>query len=893
MHAVSALSFGLALSIGLSICCHPVYADSDSTVLTEEAVSEKLAEASVSTEPEKFADPLEFTGAAELAESAETAEAAQVAESADSTESAEEILSPEGAATGCFTAKSGSFTLKTVNTDSGAAQTHTVTVTVDKTVDQREKTQTCKYSVTSTGNWQTVPFSDGKKIFGMKLSDGTKSNYFYTLYDRLNLPKPKGYIVSSAAVSGNYNAASDKYKMGVEVRWDHSNSGGTGNNITSGSYFDQTLLNEYAPVFGQNDQRFTNIYETEGVVKLLLLTSCRNAGLRLDCQESGTKNMTVTLNYTPAEYYVNFDSQGGSACAQAKVKYDNDLYLPTPSKKGYVFTGWSGAGLTQSKGTVKNLTATNQKVLDLTAGWSPISYTVTYDSKGGSSAGATTATYDRSFVLPVISRTGYQFLGWSGGGLSGATGTVINLTDVNGGKVSLTAGWSPVKYRIVLRENGGTPCDSIDISYDEEAELPIPTREGYEFLGWSGAGLVKKTGKVKNLSVYQDTEVELTAEWEKIPEPEPEPEEDETLKDIDRKLDDLMEKKDDGQGTQVNEYYNTYGMTSQQAKAWLEYLIGGGSVRLKIDGVDFELVKNDDGTISIKLADMGNAKRVVIPNEITIGEVSYPITSIAAFCFKNNDKLEEVVLGNHVLRIEESAFENCKHLKQVTLNDGLVAIGDRAFFGCTALKQIELKKGIQSIGNSAFEASGLSGTLTLNEGLLSVGKRAFYDCKLLEHLYISASLLQIGDRAFSRCTALKTVTHAPHPELLKIGKQVFMSDTALLRVQIPEKLQLISSKAFFGCSGLLKVKGMNAVDRIGDRAFEGCRSLRSITLPGKLQQIGKKAFYKCKRLKKVTIRSRILSRVGKQAFVKCSKKLKFQVPRNKGARYQKLMKGKY
>ena len=878
LSAALAMSFMTAASSG----SHPVYADPVSC----EGIDQMPENEEVSA-AECLAEPMDLMEG-DLQDSMPEENMLQENMLQDN----EEQLSAQGAATGCFTAKSGSFTLKTVNTDSGATQTHTVTVTVDKTIDQRVKTQNCKYAVTSSGNWQTVPFSDSKKIFGMKLSDGTKSSYFYTLYDRLNLPKPKGYIVSSAAVSGNYNAASDKYKMGVEVRWDHSNSGGTGNNITSGSYFDQTLLNEYAPVFGQNDQRFSNTYETEGVVKLLLLTSCRNAGLRLDCQESGTKNMTVTLNYTPAEYYVNFDSQGGSACAQAKVKYDNDLYLPTPSKKGYTFTGWSGAGLTQAKGTVKNLTATNQKVLDLTAGWSANSYTVTYDSKGGSSAGATNAAYDRSFVLPTVQRTGYQFLGWSGGGLSGATGTVINLTDKNGGTVSLSAGWSPIKYKIVLRENGGSPCESIDISYDEEAELPTPTREGYEFLGWSGAGLVKKTGKVKNLSVYQDTEVELTAEWEKIPEPEPEPEEDETLKDIDKKLDDLMEKKTDP-STEINEYYNTYGMTSQQAKEWLEYLIGGGSVRLKIDGVDFELVKNDDGTISIKLADMGNVKKVVIPNEITIGEVSYPITSIAAFCFKNNDKVEEVVLGNHVLRIEESAFENCKNLKRITLNDGLVSIGDKAFFGCTSLQQIELKKGIQSIGNSAFEGSGLSGTLKLNEGLLSVGKRAFFGCKALEHLYISASLLQIGDQAFSQCTALKTVTHAPHPELLKLGKQAFMSDKALLRVQIPEKLQLISNKAFFGCSALTRVKGMNAVDRIGDRAFEGCKALKTITLPGKLQQIGKKAFYNCKRLKKVTIRSKILSRVGKQAFVKCSKKLKFQVPKNKGVSYRKLMKGKY
>jgi hypothetical protein len=289
--AVLAASFLMAMSVSSG----PAYADPADLMETDSVAVEMIPVVGMQQSEDLKEDAKENT-----VENVEENVEEDVEEARG--EEQEEQLSAEGAATGCFTAKTGSFTLKTVNTDSGATQTHTVTVTVDKTIDQREKTQNAKYSVTSSGNWQTVPFSDSKKIFGMKLSDGTKSNYFYTLYDRLNLPKPKGYIVSSAAVSGNYNAASDKYKMGVEVRWDHSNSGGTGNNITSGSYFDQTLLNEYAPVFGQNDLRFTNTYESESVVKLLLLTSCRNAGLRLDCQESGTKNMTVTLNYTPAEY---------------------------------------------------------------------------------------------------------------------------------------------------------------------------------------------------------------------------------------------------------------------------------------------------------------------------------------------------------------------------------------------------------------------------------------------------------------------------------------------------------------------------------------------------------------------------------------------------------------
>lgn len=81
----------------------------------------------------------------------------------------------------------------------------------------------------------------------------------------------------------------------------------------------------------------------------------------------------------------------------------------------------------------------------------------------------------------------YTFLGWTKEYGSGEYITVIESIKEN---VTLYAEFRVNKYRIVYKLQGGVfdkevwDCEYVDAEYGTNITLPVPTREGYRFLGW-------------------------------------------------------------------------------------------------------------------------------------------------------------------------------------------------------------------------------------------------------------------------------------------------------------------------------------------------------------------------------------------------------------------------
>lgn len=321
-------------------------------------------------------------------------------------------------------------------------------------------------------------------------------------------------------------------------------------------------------------------------------------------------------------------------------------------------------------------------------------------------------------------------------------------------------------------------------------------------------------------------------------------------------------------------------------------LAAGLSFKMDIEGVNYEIVQNPDGTLGIKFA-VTDATKVVIPDIIKIGEKVYRITEVHDRAFYDNTSLKEVVISKNISKIGNSAFEGCINLKKVTLQEGLVTIGNKAFKDCSALTSITLPSTVQKIGAYAFENCVKMTRVTLNEGLLKIGKKAFYNCKKLKKIKIPKSVLKMDSYVFGKCTALATVTFAPEANLLSMGAGAFSNCTALKKIKLPDKLTAIPSKCFKGDKKLASVTIGKSVTKINAEAFSGCKKLKKVTIPSKVQTIGKKAFYNCKNLKNVSIKSKALTSVGSQAFKKCKKGIKITVPNGKADSYKKLMKGKY
>lgn len=114
--------------------------------------------------------------------------------------------------------------------------------------------------------------------------------------------------------------------------------------------------------------------------------------------------------------------------------------------------------------------------------------TVTFDANGGQLSTGTPgsveiATGGTIAMLPQPVRTGYAFVGWTA-----ADGTAFDITTPVNESMTVIAQWTPNVYQISLdAQSGALAADeaSIEATFDAPiGQLPVPTREGYEFLGW-------------------------------------------------------------------------------------------------------------------------------------------------------------------------------------------------------------------------------------------------------------------------------------------------------------------------------------------------------------------------------------------------------------------------
>ena len=178
-------------------------------------------------------------------------------------------------------------------------------------------------------------------------------------------------------------------------------------------------------------------------------------------------NTTYTAQWVPTNYNVNFNANGGSGGTNGPMPYGAALKAPTVTRAGYTFTGW----LPSVPVSVPVGDST------YTAQWSINSYTIAFDANGGTGSSSGTFVFGTSLTAPAVTRTGYTLTGW----LPALSSTVpaANTTYV--------AQWSQDSYAIVFDANGGTGGTNNSIPYGTALSAPTVVRTGYTFTGWQPA----------------------------------------------------------------------------------------------------------------------------------------------------------------------------------------------------------------------------------------------------------------------------------------------------------------------------------------------------------------------------------------------------------------------
>jgi uncharacterized repeat protein (TIGR02543 family) len=481
-------------------------------------------------------------------------------------------------------------------------------------------------------------------------------------------------------------------------------------------------------------------------------------------QHTLNADVTMYAHWTEIPTWtISFKNHSDSSVEDTTAKEGTEVEKPIPTKTYHTFAGWFSQADGGDEYTAWPHTLTGN--IDMYAHWSPIPYTITFETHEGSPVGDITEDGGTEVAKPAEpTRANYKFLGWynaeSGGTLYTWPHTLID-------QVTMHAQWAPI-YKITYELNSGINHADNPAEYTAE-DLPItlkaPTREGgYIFLYWyAGGSPGAPVAAIPGGSTGAKT---FCAKWYQ---------EGETLASTADIGTYLVANTANGNSAnqpitlplEINLADGTNGWTALLSTI----KTANKFVALDLSDCTMSGAEFDPGT-----ANTGENKIVslVLPDAAT----SVKAGGLGNGTFKNFTALK-CVTGKEVVIIDEYAFRACNALETVNFPKA-TTINTYAFYNCINLETVSLPNA-KAIGRYAFQSCTKLKTIDFpNATNIVLG--AFHSCTALTTISLIKAE-NIGEHAFSQCTSLNTVTLGSTPPIT-LGKLIFLSISSAQTVTI-------------------------------------------------------------------------------------------------------------
>lgn len=264
-----------------------------------------------------------------------------------------------------------------------------------------------------------------------------------------------------------------------------------------------------------------------------------------------------------------------------------------------------------------------------------------------------------------------------------------------------------------------------------------------------------------------------------------------------------------------------------------------------LNGTDILVIRK---MINLKTLDMENA------NIVNGGSSYYEdyITSeneIGAYFFKENVKLEKVVLPKSLKVIGQHAFDGSESLQSVLISDRVGIIDKYAFYGCCNLTNINLPNTLNVIEECAFSGCISLSSINLPSKLYRIYDFAFDDCRSLLSMTFPSSIALIGFGALRGCTALSELYFEDSQSKLCLGAEYITSS----RTQEVQDFfcDCPLEKVYLGRN--LGEKGTASSDWNVYSAFSNQKNLKEVYIGKFVKYIGGRNFMWCNNIENVYI----------------------------------------
>lgn len=261
---------------------------------------------------------------------------------------------------------------------------------------------------------------------------------------------------------------------------------------------------------------------------------------------------------------------------------------------------------------------------------------------------------------------------------------------------------------------------------------------------------------------------------------------------------------------------------------------------------------------------------LIIPSSVTVGGLTYAVTSIGDWAFGGCSGLTSVSIPNTVTIIGFCSFQFCSGLTSVTIPSSVTLIDSYAFAGCSSLTSVTIPNSVTIAGTHVFgncnsltspvynntlffKMPNFYGTYAIPSGITTICGGAFSGRSGMTAITIPSSVTSIGNAAFSDCTGLTAIS-------------------------IPDSVTSISGYTFDGCTSLTAISIPESVTSIGPYAFRGCTGLASITIPSVVANIGQGAFSNCINLTEIHSDASVAPLLGTNAFQSVPTSIEIHIP---------------